>query len=87
MLGHDASGYGSVKYGQTVDYVLALRVVLADGTVLDARDVALDGPEWRALVAQAPALADVRTSCRGSGAARSTRPCGRSRTRWTPAAS
>ena len=60
MLGHNASGYGSVKYGQTADYVLALRVVLADGTVLDARDVALDGAAWHDLVARIPALADVR---------------------------
>ncbi len=60
MLGHNASGYGSVKYGQTADYVLALRVVLADGTRLDAHDVALDGPEWRGLVSRVPALEAVR---------------------------
>ncbi len=60
MIGHNASGYGSVKYGQTADHVIGLRVVLATGAVLEARDVALDGVEWQALVAKAPALAEVR---------------------------
>jgi FAD/FMN-containing dehydrogenase len=60
MVGHNASGYQSVKYGQTRDYVLALRVVLADGTLLDAHDVAADGEEWRSLAARAPALETVR---------------------------
>ncbi len=60
MLGHNASGYGSVKYGQTADYVVALRVVLADGTRLVACDLPLDGPEWRETVRGAPALEAVR---------------------------
>ncbi len=60
MIGHNASGYGSVKYGQTADYVLGLRVVLADGTVLDAREVPADGREWRALTERAPSLESVR---------------------------
>ncbi len=60
MIGHNASGYGSVKYGQTADYVLGLRVVLADGVALDARDVPLDGTEWRQLVSRVPAFATVR---------------------------
>lgn len=61
MLGHNASGYGSVKYGQTADYVIALRVVLADGTPVDAHEVPADGPEWEALAAAVPGLARVRT--------------------------
>src|SRR6266540_1397437 len=47
MIGHNASGYRTVKYGQTRDHVLSLRVALADGAVLDAQDVAIGGPEWR----------------------------------------
>lgn len=60
MVGHNASGYQSVKYGQMRDHVLGLRVVLADGTVLEARDVLLDGPAWRHAVAQVPALESIR---------------------------
>ena len=34
MLANDASGMGTVKYGEVRDWTLALEVVLADGTVL-----------------------------------------------------
>src|SRR3989440_1004574 len=47
MVGHNASGYRSVKYGQTRDQVLGLKVLLADGTLLQAHDIAVDGAEWR----------------------------------------
>ncbi|HYS73670.1 MAG TPA: FAD-binding oxidoreductase [Thermoplasmata archaeon] len=60
MIGHNASGYRTVKYGQTMDHVLALRVALADGTVLDARDIAIGTPEWKDLLDRAPALETVR---------------------------
>jgi len=60
MIGHNASGYRTVKYGQTMDHVLALRVALADGTVLDARDIAIGTPEWKDRVDRAPALETVR---------------------------
>jgi FAD/FMN-containing dehydrogenase len=49
-----------VKYGQTNDHVLALRVALVDGTVLDARDMPIAGPAWREAVAQVPALDRTR---------------------------
>src|SRR5207244_10722216 len=49
MGGHNASGYRSVKYGQTRDHVAALEILLADGTTIDADDVPLDGVEWREL--------------------------------------
>ena len=60
MVGHNASGYQSVKYGQMRDHVLSLRAVLADGTALSGGDLALDGPAWRDAVARVPALAVVR---------------------------
>src|SRR2546427_7175966 len=46
MVGHNASGYRSVKYGQTRDHVLGLKVLLADDTLLQAHDVSVDGAEW-----------------------------------------
>ncbi len=64
MVGHNASGYGSVKYGQTADYVQGLRVVLADGTTVAAHDVSLDSSEWRDLVSRVPALDTVRAVLR-----------------------
>src|SRR2546427_140178 len=48
MIGHNASGYRSVKYGQTRDHVAALKILLADGTAVHAHDVPVDGAEWRA---------------------------------------
>lgn len=60
MVGHNASGYRTVKYGQTGDYVLGLRVVLADGRAVDLRDVPADGPEYHDLVVRVPALEAVR---------------------------
>ena len=60
MVGHNASGYRSVKYGQTKDHVLSLRVALVDGTVLDARDVRVDDPEWNLVAKQVPSLERVR---------------------------
>src|SRR6266571_4236476 len=62
MIGHNASGYRTVKYGQTRDHVLALRVALADGTVLDARDVEIGGPEWTDLLGRAPAIEAVHAA-------------------------
>src|SRR5438552_9139327 len=60
MVGHNASGYRSVKYGQTRDHVQGLKVLLADGTSLDAHDVPLDGAEWRELIGRAECLERVR---------------------------
>src|SRR6266571_358406 len=62
MIGHNASGYRTVKYGQTRDHVLALRVALADGTVVDARDVEIGGPEWTDLLGRAPAIEAVHAA-------------------------
>lgn len=60
MVGHNASGYRSVKYGQTIDHVLGLRVALADGTVLDAHSMRTDGVEWLETVRRIPALERIR---------------------------
>lgn len=60
MLGHNASGYRSVKYGQTRDHVQGLKVLLADGTSVNACDVPLDGAEWREIVGRVDGLERVR---------------------------
>src|SRR6267378_8661602 len=60
MVGHNASGYRSMKYGQTIDHVLALRIALVDGSVLEARDQSIDGPAWRHAIETAPALETSR---------------------------
>src|SRR5437867_9249523 len=60
MVGHNASGYRSVKYGQTRDHVLGLNVLLADGTRVHAHDIPLDGAEWREIVGRANGLERVR---------------------------
>src|SRR5205814_3544919 len=60
MVGHSASGYRSVKYGQTIDHVVSLRVVLADGRIFVARDLRVDGPDWDYALRIAPALERVR---------------------------
>src|SRR2546422_6510403 len=64
MVGHNASGYRSVKYGQTRDHVLGLKVLLADGTLLQAEDVAVDGAEWRGIVSRTKGVGPGR---KGSG--------------------
>jgi FAD/FMN-containing dehydrogenase len=60
MVGHNASGYRSVKYGQTKDHVMALRVLFADGRSMLARDVRVDGADWQTAVRDVPVLQRVR---------------------------
>src|SRR5712691_595906 len=60
MVGHNASGYRSVKYGQTGDHVLELKVILADGTSVRAHDVRLNSSEWAEVADRAEALERVR---------------------------
>ncbi|WP_413111664.1 FAD-binding and (Fe-S)-binding domain-containing protein [Thaumasiovibrio sp. DFM-14] len=43
MINTDASGQGSLKYGKTSDHVLALKAVLADGSVLDTEQGLTNG--------------------------------------------
>jgi FAD/FMN-containing dehydrogenase/Fe-S oxidoreductase len=50
-IGNNSTGAHSVRYGITDAYVESVRAVLADGSVIDAREVVVDSPEWEALVA------------------------------------
>src|SRR2546422_3493691 len=70
MVGHNASGYRSVKYGQTRDHVLGLKVLLADDTLLQAHDVAVDGAEWRGIVSRPKGLGPVPKEVEGHPDAR-----------------
>lgn len=45
MIGNNASGARSIKYGTTADCIAGLRVVLANGEVIETGPKALDGPE------------------------------------------
>ncbi len=49
-IGNNSTGAHSVRYGITDAYVEAVRAVLSDGSVLHAREVVLDSPEYEAIV-------------------------------------
>ncbi len=50
-IGNNSTGAHSVRYGITDAYVDAVTAVLADGSLLRAREVVLDSDEWDQLVA------------------------------------
>src|SRR3989441_2449517 len=60
MVGHNASGDRSVKYGPTGDHIPAFQVVLADGASVRRHDVRLDRSEWAEVNHRAEALERVR---------------------------
>src|SRR6202041_3342890 len=47
MIANNSSGTHSIIHGKTIDHVLELRVVLADGSVVHAHEVSAE--EWHAL--------------------------------------
>ena len=51
MIGTNASGARSVAYGATKDHVRALDVVMADGSLYEAKALELESPELAALLA------------------------------------
>ncbi len=50
MIATNAGGAHTVKYGTTIDYVLALDVVLANGQVIHAGPLEIGSTEWRRMV-------------------------------------
>lgn len=56
MISTNASGARTVAYGATKDHVLAVDVVLSDGSIFGARPLRSDGPEMDALL-RTPTLA------------------------------
>ncbi|MDV5085807.1 FAD-binding and (Fe-S)-binding domain-containing protein [Vibrio diabolicus] len=62
MINTDASGQGSLQYGKTSDHVLALKAVLADGSVLDTE--AIQQNKWLNSDAVSRALKITEEVCR-----------------------
>lgn len=44
MIANNSSGTKSIKYGKTIDHIISLRVMLADGTILNMRSISPE--EW-----------------------------------------
>jgi FAD/FMN-containing dehydrogenase/Fe-S oxidoreductase len=63
-IGNNSTGAHSVRYGITDAYVEELQVVLADGSLLHAREVVLDSPEWDAVVEGDGREADIYRTVR-----------------------
>ncbi|QLG48204.1 FAD-binding and (Fe-S)-binding domain-containing protein [Natrinema halophilum] len=51
-IGNNSTGAHSVRYGITDAYVEECAVVLADGSLLRTREIALDSPEWDRIVSK-----------------------------------
>ncbi|UTF54715.1 FAD-binding and (Fe-S)-binding domain-containing protein [Natronosalvus rutilus] len=64
-IGNNSTGAHSVRYGITDAYVEECEVVLADGSLLHAREVVLDGPEWDEIVAKDDREARIYETVRG----------------------
>jgi FAD/FMN-containing dehydrogenase/Fe-S oxidoreductase len=47
MIGNNASGARSLKYGHTIDYLEAVDLVVYDGTIVTLNEVSVDSQEWR----------------------------------------
>ena len=63
-IGNNSTGAHSVRYGITDAYTEKLTVVLADGSLLHAREVVLDSPEWDAVVGKDDREAEVYRTVR-----------------------
>jgi FAD/FMN-containing dehydrogenase/Fe-S oxidoreductase len=63
-IGNNSTGAHSVRYGITDAYVEELEVVLTDGSLLHAREVVLDSPEWDEIVAKGDREADIYRTVR-----------------------
>jgi FAD/FMN-containing dehydrogenase/Fe-S oxidoreductase len=49
MIGNNASGSHSLKYGHTIDYLDSLDLVLYDGTLISLDPVGIESEEWKGI--------------------------------------
>lgn len=59
MLGNNASGGHSVKYGSTIDYVLELEVVLANGEEIKVENLEIGSQQFKARMNQSNKVGDI----------------------------
>ena len=59
MLGNNAAGPRTLKYGATCDNVLSMNLLLASGALITAQTYRLDDPNFDKLTQQVPAIADL----------------------------
>lgn len=65
MLGTNAAGPHTLRYGSTKDNVLAMKLLLSSGRWLSARKVVLDSREWNKLSNEYPELQQLVTLLTG----------------------
>ncbi|WP_424005251.1 FAD-binding and (Fe-S)-binding domain-containing protein (plasmid) [Haloarcula salina] len=63
-IGNNSTGAHSVRYGITDAYTEAVTAVLSDGSVIDAREVVLDSPEWDEIVSKDDREAEIYRTVR-----------------------
>jgi len=52
MIGTNASGAHSLKYGHTIDYLESVELVASDGSIIELGPVGLDSQEWKEIRAE-----------------------------------
>ncbi|RLM47552.1 FAD-binding oxidoreductase [Haloarcula sp. Atlit-47R] len=63
-IGNNSTGAHSVRYGITDAYTDAVKAVLSDGSLIHAREVVIDSPEWDDIVSKDDREADIYRTVR-----------------------
>jgi FAD/FMN-containing dehydrogenase/Fe-S oxidoreductase len=59
MIANNSGGAHSVKYGDTIDYVLSLDVVLSNGEIVEAKPMVVGDDEWQRIVMSTSEYAQI----------------------------